>query len=135
MVLCIFGSRSLSGQPINEIINTVVAQIQPSEICTALEPIGVCQCAREFATENQIPLKTFRKETEHAQGQYHWRSVHAYEYADKVLIIHDGKSNGSKNEFDLAVKMGIPVIYYSLTTKNGEIQEVVLWHEDLAIKW
>lgn len=132
--LCVFGSRSLKGEKIQTLIDLIYHQTKATEIVTAAEPHGVCEEAREYAKLNKIPLKAFEKDLARLAGMFHWRSVHAYEYADIVLIIHDGKSKGSKNEFDLAVKMGIPVIYYSLTEKNKDNQEVIEWDVE-TINW
>lgn len=127
MKLCIFGSRGLKESLVTPIIQKVINDLQPDEIVTAAEPGGVCSYARSWAQASGITLTLFEKVKEHNQGQYHFRSVNCYNYSDQVLIIHDGKSKGSKNEFDLAIKMGIPIIYYSLTEKNNETPEVVYW--------
>ena len=130
MKLCIFGSRSITNtELVSKYIALAIEAVRATELLTALEPAGVCEIARGYATTNKFPITTVPKQKEHAQGQYHWRSVKCYELADFALIIHDGASKGTKNEFDLALKMGLPVIYITVTTKNGSVQQVEDWSD------
>jgi hypothetical protein len=124
MKVCFFGSRGLYGDQVTALVSDNCTRLQCTEIITALEPIGVCQAAREFAEFAGLPLKRIPKQSERAQGQYHWRSVMCYELADYVVLIHDGVSPGTQNEFDLAVKMGIPLAYYIIREKGKNTHKV-----------
>jgi hypothetical protein len=111
--LAIFGSRSLAGNDrVVDIIMNAIDLLKPTAIVTAGEPEGVCETARSVAKEIPLPLHLFFvPRQKRAFGMWHWRSVAMYENCDHVLLIHDGVSDGTKNELALAIKMKIPYTY------------------------
>lgn len=112
MNLAFFGSRTLTGSVVKNVIITAVHDLKADVIVTAGEPSGVCEAAREIAKELSIPLKLhFLKSKERAAGKYHWRSVAVLRDCQHCVFIHDGKSVGTKNEMKLAKKMGVPYSY------------------------
>lgn len=116
--ICFFGSRSLTGDSVVTLIKQQFEYLHGCEIITAEEPKGVCEEARQYAKDNNIKLTTIPKQRDKAAGMYHHRSSMCYELADHVVLIHDGISNGTQNEFDLAVKMKLPLSYFIIGKKK-----------------
>lgn len=114
MRIAVFGSRTLRGNRVTEVIDKYVKQMGGRSIETASEPRGVCEAARHYAKANCLPLTVCFLDDGRAAGEYHWRSVQVYENCDMVLLIHDGKSKGTENERKLAIKMGIPHEYVQM---------------------
>ena len=113
--LAVFGSRTLTGEAVIDAILRSVDELHATELVTAGEPHGVCEVARNAARELPLPLKLhFLDKMHRERGAWHWRSVHVYEDCDHVLLIHDGRSQGTANELALAIKMGIPYTYLKL---------------------
>jgi len=110
--LAVFGSRTLSGGPVIEAILKAIDDLHPTELVTAGEPHGVCQTAREVAQELPLPLTLhFLDKMHRERGAWHWRSVAVYRDCDHVLLVHDGRSQGTANERALAIKMKLPYTY------------------------
>ena len=113
--LAVFGSRTLTGDAVIDAILKAIDELKPTELVTAGEPDGVCDVARNVAREVPLPLKLHFLDTMRCgRGAFHWRSVRVYEDADHVLLIHDGKSQGTANELALAQKMKVPHTYIIL---------------------
>lgn len=106
--LAIFGSRCLHGMRVNAAILSAIDAHSATMLVTAGEPKGVCEAARDIASILPMPITLFYTDLARCAGKYHWRSVAVYENCDHVLLIHDGKSAGTKNEIKLAEKLGIP---------------------------
>ncbi len=96
--LCIFGSRTLQGKSVRDILTEYVNEIQPCMIVTASEPAGVCAEAQAVAKLLCIPLKTHFINFRYRGGAFHHRSKSILEESDHVLLIHDGESRGTLNE-------------------------------------
>jgi len=110
--LAVFGSRTLTGDAVAEIILEAVDRLKPSAIVTAAEPSGVCDMARQIAAAIPLPLHLhFLDKGHRAAGAWEARSQSVYRNADAVLLIHDGASKGTANETALAFKMGLPHEY------------------------
>jgi len=120
--LAVFGSRTLDGEKTAEIILDHITKLNATAIVTSGETHGVCETARDIAKEIPLPLHLHFLDHRHRErGAWHWRSVHVYEGADHVLLIHDGTSKGTANELALAKKMKVPYTYIKITgDKNGE---------------
>ena len=113
MKLLIFGSRTLSGDSVKNIIKATVNKIGADIIATAGEPKGVCKEAREYAAREKIELHLFyANNKKYAAGKYERRSIDALRYCDAVLFIHDGSSKGTENEIKEAEKMKIERVFY-----------------------
>ena len=119
MVITIFGSRNLFGPAVKEIIDNEVKRLNPDYVATAGDADGVCKEARNYCRDKAIPLKLHYLNKKYARGMYEQRSIAVLEETDFVVFIHDGKSKGTKNEIELAKKMGIKYHYYLL--KRDEI--------------
>lgn len=121
MKLLIFGSRTLTGQSVKEIIIDQIAIHKPDMIITAGEPEGVCEMAREVAKHLAIPLKLhFVDNAKYATGKYHMRSIAALKDCDFCLFIHDGTSKGTANEIVEAKKLNVPYSYDLVEVKQPE---------------
>lgn len=113
--LAVFGSRTLDDERVAETILEAVDAMKPSAIVTAAEPHGVCEVARRVAAYLPVPLHLhFLDRAHRAAGAWHWRSTAVYRNADRVLLIHDGQSQGTSNELALAIKTKMPYTYVKL---------------------
>lgn len=117
MKMAIFGSRTLSGEKVIEIIVNSVQTFEPESIITSGETLGVCEEARICSRYLAIPLKVYWLDESKCAGKYHHRSIAVLTECDKCLFIHDGKSKGTLNEIEVAQKLGKP--YDVVLIKNG----------------
>ncbi len=71
---------------------------------------GVDQSAREYAYDNNIPLKEFFPDYD-SYGRLAplKRNILIIEYADKVLAFGDGKSHGTKFVIESCKKLSKPI--------------------------
>ncbi len=117
--LAFCGSRPLKCQKTKDLILREIENHQASTIITHGEPDGVCRKAIEVSRQNGYALKLHHlKPKKHAAGKYEHRSIAVLNDCDFCVFLHDGKSKGTRNELELAQKMGIPYSYYVLV--NGE---------------
>ena len=66
---------------------------------------GVDSCASNFAKENNIELKIFLPEYSiYGKSAPILRNRRIVDYADKVIIIWDGNSKGTKSVIDYCIK-------------------------------
>ena len=125
MKLTIFGSRSLSGDKVKEIIKSCIDKHNPEVILTAGETNGVCGEARQFAIENGIQLKTemldYKKNGKGAPDQ---RSRKILSQSDHVIFIYDGVSKGTRHEISLSVQMNIPYSLFVLSTSSTVAESI-----------
>ena len=111
MNLCIFGSRSLDGDPVRAIILDELSRYDVREmtIITSGGTAGVCQCARDLAKEKCLPLLVFWADAgRYARGMFDHRSRACLSVSDRVLFVWDGRSRGTANEMELAKKLKVP---------------------------
>lgn len=102
-----------------EVIDCHVQQFNPSLIVTAAEPAGVCHTAQEYAKRHSIPLQVhFLNIKKYARGAHEHRSDYVIQASDLVLLIHDGKSQGTYNEVLRTIKFRKPFIYKSLEVSS-----------------
>jgi len=116
MRLCIFGTRSFyDNQEASRIIDEEIKNLNPSMIITAGDADGICRLAIEKAKLHSIPCELhFLNRLKYAQGMYHHRSLEVIQSSDFVLFIHNGESKGTKNEIELAKKIGKACKYYKI---------------------
>ena len=111
MVLGVFGSRTLTDERVRILILEAIDDYRPDMLCTALEPGGVCEIARLIAREQGIPMITVSLNFRYRRGAFERRSKHLFSFMSHCIIIHDGISQGTRNERILAGKMEIPNTY------------------------
>ena len=105
--LGVFGSRVLSGLKVDAIINEYIDKYSVKEIVTATNIGGVCGLARDIAHHRGIAQKLFAYDNKRfAGGCYHFRSILIGANSDRILIIWDGKSRGTKGELEMCKKYG-----------------------------
>ncbi len=101
MKLAIVGSRSIEKFDISDNITCDV-----TEIITG-GANGIDDIAKHFAIDNDIPLKQFLPEYDkYRRNAPLVRNSMIVEYADKILIIWDGKSKGTKFVVNECIKKG-----------------------------
>lgn len=119
--LSFHGSRDLSREQCKPAILAEFEKHQPDVIITHGEPEGACAFARRLAREQGLSLKLHHLQHWRLAGQFHWRSTAVLEDSEYAIFLHDGKSQGTANELELAQKMGIPFTYYRL--RDGVLVE------------
>jgi hypothetical protein len=113
MKLCVFGSRTIKDERVAVSIARFL-EVNPGydTIVTAYEPDGVCRQAQLCARRLSLVLELhFLNIAKRARGAFHWRSKACIEASDFVLLIHDGTSKGTANEYALTKKIGKPHQY------------------------
>ena len=78
---------------------------------------GVDADAKEYATQNQIPITEFLPDYQrYGRGAPLKRNIQIIDYADIVLAVWDGKSRGTKFVIDQCKKKNIPlrIIYQTM---------------------
>ena len=108
--LLIFGSRSLHGKDVIEIINKYVIKYEPNFIISAFESDGVCQEVKNYLMHYRLGITYigYTRDELRAQGMYDDRSKKAIKTAERALFIWDGISKGTKHEIYLTKKYNIP---------------------------
>jgi len=105
--LGIFGSRTLEGEQIREIIEDEMEKYNVKEIVTAAEIKGVSEEARKIAHRKGLCQTLFSPdEKRFAEGCYHFRSILIATNSDRLLIIWDGESKGTRGEIELCKNLG-----------------------------
>ena len=112
--LSVSGSRSLKDERVRILILEALDKYQATHLVTHGEPGGVCQVARDLARAKAIPLTLHFLDFSHRRGAFHHRTLAVFYATDVALFIHDGKSKGTANEYDVARKMGIPCEFHEL---------------------
>ena len=130
--LIIFGSRSLRGNKVAEIIKTTLQKKKINEVITSGGIRGVCLEAQKVCQRLAMPVKLiFPDFTKYARGAFSMRSKAIITEGDMALVIHDGISKGTANELKLLEKTGIKYEYY--TMQPEEITELTITDEELEI--
>lgn len=114
--LCIFGTRTFYNHPeAAKIVDEEISRLQPQIIVTSGDADGICKLAVDKAKQFSIPLELhFLNREKYAAGMYHHRSLEILQNSNYVLFIHDGKSQGTKNEIEMAKKLNIEFKYYKI---------------------
>lgn len=106
MRLAIFGSRTLSDERVEELIQLKIDELKPECIITSGETSGINEIARAKAKENKIRLVLeFANNKKYAAGKYEHRSIEILKQCEFAIFIHDGQSKGTLNELAIAKKM------------------------------
>jgi len=120
-IISFHGSRILDNDEVLKLIDEKVKQYKPDYIITHGEASGVCEMARDYCRKNAIPLKLhFLDRAKHARGCYHHRSLAVIKECDHCIFIHDGKSIGTKNEMEIARKLGKTYEYFKVEDQGVE---------------
>ena len=120
LILGILGSRSLSDERVKIIILEAIDKYKPEILCTAAEPGGVCEVARDIARASGANLLLCHLNFRYLRGAFARRTDECYKYMEHVIFIHDGVSQGCANEKALAIKKNIPYDYYKLEPAEYE---------------
>jgi hypothetical protein len=123
MKLAVFGSRSIKDNRVKiEIADFLNEHPDFNMLITTQEPKGVCALAQNYAKENAIPLELhFLNIKKYARGAFEHRSDEVIKSADFILLIHDGESQGTKNELARVKKFAKPYKYVKLD-KTTELE-------------
>jgi len=114
VVLSVSGSRTLSDERVKIILLEQIKKHEVTKITTHGEPEGVCSVARKLCKEKTIPLTLHFLDFTKLRGAFYHRTIAAFYDCDIAVFIHDGKSKGCQNEYEMAKKMGIPNEYFKL---------------------
>jgi hypothetical protein len=114
--LCIFGTRTFyKNQAAARIIDRELETLQPELIVTTGDADGICRLAIDKARKHSIPCEIhFLNQAQYARGMYEHRSLSILKRCDFVLFIHDGTSQGTKNEMNQADQLKIPYKYFKI---------------------
>jgi len=112
VVLGFFGTRYLDGGSYYDLIADEVVKHNPEYIVTSGETEGISMLARRYARKEGIPLKLYFLNRAHGRGQHDKRSRGIAGEATHIIIIHDGESTGTANEFALVKKLKKPYTYH-----------------------
>lgn len=125
MRLAIFGSRTLSDERVEELIQLKIDELKPECIITSGETSGVNEIARAKAKENKIRLVLeFANNKKYAAGKYEHRSIEILKQCEFAIFIHDGQSKGTLNELAIAKKMRKRYEYIKLD-----------YHDEADLNW
>ncbi len=125
MKLAIFGSRTLSDERVENLIQNKIDELKPECIITSGETTGVNEIARTKARDNKIRLiLEFANNKKYAAGKYEHRSIEILKQCEFVIFIHDGQSKGTLNELAIAKKMHKRYEYIKLD-----------YHEEADLNW
>lgn len=122
MKLAVFGSRSLKDDRVKMLIYDEIEATGADTIVTTQEPLGVCTIAQQVAKEIPLVLELHFLNFRFRRGAYEHRSDDVIKAADKVLLIHDGKSQGTKNELARVKHFGKPFRYEVLPETDEKTQ-------------
>ena len=132
MRLAIFGSRTLSDERVEELIQLKIDELKPECIITSGETSGVNEIARAKAKENKIRLVLeFANNKKYAAGKYEHRSIEILKQCEFAIFIHDGQSKGTLNELAIAKKMRKRYEYIKLDYHD----EADLNWDELKFEW
>ena len=112
--MAVFGSRSLRDERVKILLLEWIEKYKPSHIVTCQEPEGVSEVAQKVAKEMAIPLILHFLNFRYLRGAFARRSQFIIAESDFFVIVHDGESKGTENEFKQAQKSGKPFIYVRL---------------------
>lgn len=128
MRLGVFGSRSLGTKKVYERMKKEIMELNEVEeiemIVTAGEIRGACKLARRIAQELKIPLLLYFYDYERFQGgAFEHRSKQIIDSSDFFLVVHDGYSQGTKNELDMLEKANKPYVYIKIEKGKHETDD------------
>ena len=117
--LAVFGSRSIIDARAKVVINEVLHEYGTIGcIVTTQEPRGVCEVAQAVAKANSLVLELHFLNFRDGRGAFNQRSERVIKASDYVLLIHDGVSQGTRNELGYVRKSGKPYRYVTMQASN-----------------
>ena len=120
MKIGIFGSRSLHDNRVKTLILEEMDRYNADTIVTTQEPKGVCTVAQNVAKFEHYILELHFLDFKYRAGAYEHRSDAVIAASDRILLIHDGISHGTRNELARCKKAKIPYNYVILTPDEKE---------------
>jgi len=90
-----------------------------TEVVSGKESKGVDRLGEIWAERHSIPVKWFPADWSLGRKAGPIRNRQMAEYADALLALWDGKSKGTKNMIDTAMKMNITVCVYRVDIANA----------------
>ena len=114
--LGVFGSRTLFDDRVRVELYAYLAE-RPNvcAIVTSAEPAGVCEIAQRVAKDAVYCLEAHFLNPHRAKGAFEARSEKIIAASDELVLIHDGKSQGTANELEQVKRSGKPYRYIVLT--------------------
>ena len=112
--MSVSGSRTLKDERVKIILMEQIEKHGIEMVVTHAEPDGVCGVARNYCKENAIPLTLHSLNFRKLRGAWYHRTIAVFMDCDYALFIHDGKSQGTANELEVAKKMEIPHEFFKL---------------------
>ena len=113
-----FGSRTLWDERVITLIREEIHKHNPTNIVTSGETGGVCKEARIAAKALSIPLTVHFLNFGFRAGAFEKRSRAILADCDHMVLIHDGKSQGTANELNDAKRMGVPFTYHQIEVEE-----------------
>ena len=114
MKIGIFGSRTLRDERVKILILEKIEELNVTKILTCQEAQGVSEVAQRVAKEKGLPLQLHFLNFRYLRGAFEHRSKEIIKESDYFMIIHDGISKGTSNEFELVKKSNKPYSYDKL---------------------
>lgn len=122
MKLGMFGSRTLSGHAVKEIIAAEVKKHDPEYVVTSGGIDGVCNEVESYCKHNGLAIKLhYPNKERYGRGMYDARSKAIIRESDHVVLIHDGKSPGTKHELALVCRLSKPYTYHRVETGQSDM--------------
>jgi len=114
VIIGVFGSRSLKDERCKIILLEAIEKWKPDYISTCQEPQGVSEVAQRVAKDMGIPLILHFLNFRYLRGAFEHRAKEIIRESTHFVIIHDGISKGTANEYKMVKKIGKPYIYEML---------------------
>lgn len=106
-LICVIEAVSRSGFEITEVVSGTAR--------------GVDRLGEFWAAQHNIPIKRFPADwNTYGKSAGYKRNEQMADYAEAAIIIHDGKSNGTKHMLDIAKRKGLMVYYKIIEEKSDE---------------
>lgn len=125
MKCIIAGSRyGITEEQILEGINQCLWLDEITEVVSG-KAIGVDTIGEKWAKENNIPIKEFYPDwKKYGKSAGVRRNKEMGDYADALICIWDGESNGSKDMLDYAVKKKLRIFLYNLKERDSLLVKI-----------
>ena len=128
------GSRTLLMKHVEPVFNLALKELQIKTVVTHGEPTGACSHVRSLCKKAGVALKLHHLDKEKGQGMYHWRSKAVLEDSETAIFLHDGVSQGTANELELAKKLKLPFRCFVLDgeslVERNVVEKKLDWTDD-----
>lgn len=111
IVIGVFGSRSLKDERVKIILLEAIEKWGPDFLSTCQEPEGVSEVAQRVAKDLGIPLILHFLNFRYLRGAFEHRAREIVKESTHFVVIHDGASQGTANEYKMVKKTGKPYVY------------------------